>query len=179
MLFLSAREILDERSVCYANPDAITTINSGVIVCSGGGGFFRGAGLWALFKDFIILTTRHSCPPSSGHNDFYVFCGAWAAVIHFSVSAFHAALGDGSAPDSVDSPAAGFLGTRGLFTSPCSACNPKVLLRCARERSRNWGRKSSGLTRAPAARPLNSSTALLAPSHSLPPRFFAPISSLS
>src|SRR6266545_6099589 len=124
MLFLSTREIIDERSVCYANPDAITTVNSGVIVCSGGGDFFRGAGLGSPIKDFIILIIRHSCPPSSGHNDFYVFCGARAAVIHFAVSAFHAALVDGSPPDSVDS--AGFLGIRGLFTSPCSACSPKV-----------------------------------------------------
>jgi hypothetical protein len=94
MLFLSAREILDERGFCYAIPDAITSINSGVIVCSGGRDFFRGAGQGSPIKDIIIHTIRHSCPPSSGHNDFYVFCGAWEAVIHFSVSAFHAALVD-------------------------------------------------------------------------------------
>jgi len=94
MLFLSAREILDGRGICYAIPDAITTINSGVIVCSGVREFFRGAGLGSPVKDFVILIIRHSCPPSSGHKDFYVFRGAREAVIHFSVSAFHAALVD-------------------------------------------------------------------------------------
>jgi hypothetical protein len=83
MLFLSAREILDVPGVCYAIPDAIITINSGVIVFSGGRDFFRSAGLGQPVKDFTILVIRHSCPPSSGHNDLYVFWGASAAVIHF------------------------------------------------------------------------------------------------
>src|SRR5215813_1516359 len=76
MQFLSAREILDERGVGYAIPEAITTINSGVIVCSGVRDFFRGASQGSPIKDSVILIIRHSCPPSSGHKDFYMFCGA-------------------------------------------------------------------------------------------------------
>src|SRR5262245_5129690 len=129
MLFLSAREILAEWGICYAIPKAITTVNSGVIVCSGVRDFFRCAGLGSPIKDFVILIIRHSCPPSSGHNDFYVFCGARAAVIHFPISAFHASLVDWAAPDPIDSPAAeGFLSSRGSSTYPCWGCSPKVLL---------------------------------------------------
>src|SRR5262245_8690410 len=60
ILFLSAREIINERSFYYAViPGALTTINIGATVCPGFREFVHSAGQASLIEDLINFIFRH------------------------------------------------------------------------------------------------------------------------
>jgi hypothetical protein len=60
ILFLSAREIIDELGIYYAAiPGAFTTINKRMTVIPGFRDFFQSAGQASLIEDLINFIFRH------------------------------------------------------------------------------------------------------------------------